>query len=167
MPVDKYLSQYPLHLKEQVESLIADQRFVEFLLKRYPFAHQIKSDQHLRDYVHDLKNSCMKKSPPLSKVVYDNKIHVLKNALGLHSYVSRVQGNKLKSKNEIRISSVFKNTPEAFLRMITVHELAHLKEKEHNQAFYRLCRHMLPEYHQLEFDMRLYLVQLELNGCMY
>lgn len=167
MPVNKYLSQYPLHLKQQVESLIADDRLADFLLKRYPTVHEINSDQHLRDYVYDLKKSYMKKSSPLSKVVYDNKIHVLKNALGLHSYVPRVQGNKLKSKNEIRISSVFKKTPEAFLRMITVHELAHLKEKEHDKAFYRLCKHMLPDYHQLEFDMRLYLVQLELSGSIY
>lgn len=30
--------------------------------------------------------------------MYDNKIHVLKNALGLHTAVSRVQGGKLKAK---------------------------------------------------------------------
>ena len=51
--------------------------------------------------------------------------------------------------------------------MITVHELAHLKEKEHNKAFYQLCLHMLPEYHQLELDVRLYLTQLEINGDIY
>jgi hypothetical protein len=100
-------------------------------------------------------------------VVYDNKIHVINNALGLHSYVSRVQGGKLKSKNEIRISSVFKKAPLAFLSMIVVHELAHLKEKEHGKAFYQLCQHMLPDYFQLEFDMRLYLIQLDLGGAIY
>ena len=81
--------------------------------------------------------------------------------------MSRVQGNKLKSKNEIRISSVFKKAPEAFLSMIVVHELAHLKEKEHNKNFYQLCLHMLPDYHQLEFDMRVYLTQLEIYGDIY
>ncbi len=45
--------------------------------------------------------------------------------LGTHTYVSRVQGNKLKGKNEIRIGSLFKKTPEPFLQMIVVHELAH------------------------------------------
>lgn len=67
--------------------------------------------------------------------MYDNKIHVLKNALGLHTAVSRVQGGKLKAKAEIRVATVFRNAPEAFLRMIVVHELAHLKEKEHDKAF--------------------------------
>ena len=85
----------------------------------------------------------------------------------MHTYVSRVQGNKLKSKNELRIGSVFKKAPEALLKMIVVHELAHLKEKEHNKAFYKLCQHMLPSYHQLELMTRIYLTELERNGCIY
>ena len=109
----------------------------------------------------------MQKSAPLSKVIYDSKLHVIHNALGLHSYVSRVQGGKLKSKNEVRIGAVFKKAPEDFLNMIVVHELAHLKEKQHNKAFYRLCHHMQPNYYQLEFDMRLYLIQLDLFGSIY
>jgi len=51
--------------------------------------------------------------------------------------------------------------------MIVVHELAHLKEIEHNKAFYRLCLHMLHNYHQLELDMRLYLIQLDMTGAIY
>jgi UTP pyrophosphatase len=63
------------------------------------------------------------------------------------------KGGKLKAKNEIRISHLFKNVPEPFLRMIVTHELAHLKEKEHNKAFYKLCTHIEPQYHQLEFEV--------------
>jgi len=115
----------------------------------------------------DIKQQYLKKSDPLSKVVFDNKIHVVNNALGLHTYLSRVQGGKLKSKNEIRISAMFKQAPEDLLSMIVVHELAHLKEKDHNKSFYQLCRHMQPNYHQLEFDTRLYLIQLETYGAIY
>lgn len=64
---------------------------------------------------------------------------------------------------EIRIAAVFRDAPADFLRMIAVHELAHLEEAEHDKAFYRLCTHMEPDYHQLEFDLRLYLTQLELG----
>lgn len=46
--------------------------------------------------------------------------------------------------------------------MIVVHELAHLKEHDHNKAFYQLCCHILPDYHQLEFDCRVYLLWQEL-----
>ena len=48
-----------------------------------------------------IKNEFWRSSPPLSKVVYYDKINVINNALGLHSYISRVQGHKLKAKNEI------------------------------------------------------------------
>ena len=75
----------------------------------------------------------------------------------------RVQGNKVKIKNELRVSTFFKKAPLALLNMIVVHELAHLKEKQHDKAFYQLCQHMLPEYHQLEFDTRLFLIQTEIK----
>lgn len=167
MPIHKYLSHYSPSLIAQVQALIEKDRLRGFLLERYPNPHNVSNDAYLREYVLSLKNRYMKKSPPLSKIIYDDKLHVIHNALGLHSYVARVQGGKLKSKNELRVGSVFKKTPEEFLNMIVVHELAHLKEKDHNKAFYRLCLHMLPDYHQLEFDMRLYLVQLESGGSIY
>ena len=59
---------------------------------------------------------------------------------------------------------MFKSVPEAFLEMIVVHELAHFKEKEHNKAFYKLCEHMQSNYHQVEFDLRLYLTQVDISG---
>lgn len=163
----KYLSGYNIALQAQVQALIDNDRLATFLLNKYPQPHDVCNDKALRDYVIDLKSRYMKKSAPLSHISYDNKIHVVNGALGLHSYVSRVQGGKLKRKNELRVSSVFKLAPEEFLNMIVVHELAHLKEKDHNKAFYKLCVHMLPDYHQLEFDMRVYLTQVELFGQIY
>ena len=48
--------------------------------------------------------------------------------------------------------------------MIVVHELAHIKEREHGKAFYQLCTHMEPDYAQLEFDVRVYLTYLDAGG---
>ena len=159
----KYISNYPQSLKDQVQKMLDEKTLAGFLLKKYPKPHTIYNDKFLREYAMDIKNQFMKKSSPLSKVIYDGKIHVINNALGLHSYVPRVQGNKVKMKNELRVGSVFKKAPLALLNMIVVHELAHLKEKRHDKAFYKLCQHMLPDYHQLEFDMRLYMIQLDIN----
>ncbi|MCO4798747.1 MAG: M48 family metallopeptidase [Colwelliaceae bacterium] len=163
----KYLTSYSPELLNQVKTLLNDDKLGHFLRQKYPKSHSITNDKMLRAYVYDLKNTYLKKSSPLSKVIYDKNIHVVNNALGLHSFVSRVQGSKLKSKNEIRISDIFKTAPEDFLKMIVVHELAHLREKSHDKAFYKLCEHMLPNYHQLEFEMRLYLTQLEFRGAIY
>jgi len=159
-----YISGYPEHLVAQVRDLIAQDKLGAVLAKRYPDRHDISNDKALWAFTQDLKNRYMRSAPPLNKVMFDNKIHVLKNALGLHTAISRVQGGKLKAKAEIRVATVFRDAPEAFLRMIVVHELAHLKEKEHSKAFYQLCCHMEPQYHQLEFDTRLWLTEMALTG---
>jgi predicted metal-dependent hydrolase len=137
--------------------MIAEDKLGGFLTKKYPRTHDIRTDKALYDFTMEIKNEFLRTAQPLSKVTYDGKIHVIQHALGTHTFVSRVQGGKLKAKNEIRIASVFRNVPEEFLKMIVVHELAHLKEKDHGKAFYKLCEHMEPAYHQLEFDTRLYL----------
>lgn len=157
----RYIQGYPEHIVQQVDKLVESGKLVSWFEQKYPQNHQIKSEKALFDYAVEIKNRYMKKTAPLSKVVYDGKIHLINNALGLHSFVSRNHGGKLKSKNEIRIASVFKEAPEPLLRMLVVHELAHLKEKEHNKAFYSLCCHMEPDYHQLEFDARLFMIYLE------
>ncbi|PDO86175.1 M48 metallopeptidase family protein [Kosakonia pseudosacchari] len=158
-----YLQGYPESLLTQVTALIEQNRLGEVLKKRYPESHDITTDKALYHYTQEMKNQYLRNAAPVNKVMYDSKIHVLNNALGLHTAVSRVQGGKLKAKAEIRIATVFRDAPEAFLRMIVVHELAHLKEKEHNKAFYQLCCYMEPQYHQLEFDTRLWLTQLTLD----
>jgi predicted metal-dependent hydrolase len=45
--------------------------------------------KRLWQYTQDLKSRYLKSAPPINKVMYDNKIHVLKNALGLHTAISR------------------------------------------------------------------------------
>ena len=157
-----YLNGYPPELLAQVRGLIAAGRLAATLSQRYPEGHGVRTERALYDYVLDLKASYMKSAPPVAKVAWDPKLHIVRNALGTHSTVSRVQGNKLKSKREIRIASLFKEAPADFLRMIVVHELAHLKEHEHDRAFYALCKHMAPDYHQLEFDLRLWMTARDL-----
>jgi predicted metal-dependent hydrolase len=163
----KYLAGYSENITDQVRLLISKDKLGETLLKKYPAPHTIRTDKALYTYTVGIKNALLKQSQPLSKVIYDDKIKDLHHALGLHTFISRVQGGKHKAKNEIRVASLFKNVPLAFLRMIVVHELAHLKEKDHNKAFYKLCEYMEPSYHQLELDMRLYLTHMDLFGKLY
>jgi hypothetical protein len=159
----KYLTGYPPPVLARVRELIAQDRLGAMLAEKYGEAHTVRSDGQLRDYVQALKDRYLRMSAPLAKVVYDSKLQVMKHALGTHTTISRVQGSKLKASREIRIATVFREAPAEFLKMIVVHELAHLKELEHNKAFYQLCMHMTPDYHQLEFDLRLYLTKRELG----
>ena len=160
----KYLASYSPQLLDQVRQLIEQNRLGDYLQNKYPERHAIQTDKALYEYVLDLKQTYLRSAPPVHKVAYDSKLDVVHRALGLHTAISRVQGGKLKAKKEIRVASVFKEGPPEFLRMIAVHELAHLKEHDHNKAFYRLCDSMQPGYAQLEFDLRLYLTHRDLVG---
>jgi predicted metal-dependent hydrolase len=160
----KYLQGYGADTLAQVTQLVAGQGLGEWLLNRYPRGHGIRTDKALFEYVQDLKTEHLRGAEPLNKVAFDSKLQVVAHALGTHTTISRVQGNKLKAKREIRIASMFKDSPLEFLQMIAVHELAHIKEREHDKAFYKLCAYMAPNYHQLEFEVRLYLTHLDLTG---
>lgn len=159
----KYLAGYHETVQAQARGLIERGALGEWLAGRYGQAHEVRNDRALYEYTVALKDRYLRKSGPLDKVVYDNRLQVLRHALGTHTAVSRVQGSRLKASREIRIASVFRDAPGEFLRMIVVHELAHLKQGEHNKAFYQLCTHMAPDYHALELGLRLYLTHQDLQ----
>jgi predicted metal-dependent hydrolase len=158
----KYLQAYPAHLQDKVRELIARDQLGDHLAAHYPQRHAVQSDKALYAYTMDLKQQYLKNAPGIDKVLYDSKLDVVQRALGLHTAISRVQGARLKAKKEIRVAALFKAAAPEFLEMIVVHELAHLKELDHNKPFYQLCQYMLPEYHQLEFDLRVYLTWRDL-----
>lgn len=159
-----FLSGYPEHLVEQITRGIDSGKLADYFYRKYPTAHSIRNERSLQGYVSDLKETHLRSAPPLAKISYDNQIHIIRNALGTHTTISRVQGGRLKSKREIRISSLFRDMPEAFLKMIVVHELSHIRISDHDKSFYKLCCHMEPDYHQSEFDLRAYLCWRESGG---
>ena len=159
-----FLQGYPAALQEQIRQLIAQDRLGDYLAQRYAGKHSVQNDKALYAYTVALKQEHLKNAPAIDKVLFDNRLDLTHRALGLHTAISRVQGGKLKAKKEIRVAALFKDAAPEFLQMIVVHELAHLKEAEHNKAFYKLCEYMLPGYHQLEFDLRVYLTWRELQA---
>ena len=159
-----YLAGYPAHLVESVQRLIEQGKLGQLLRQKYPQAHQVRTDKALYDYVLEIKNDYLRNAPQPSKVAFHGKLQSVQNALGIHARIARVQGGKLKTKREIHVASIFRDMPAEFLRMIVVHEIAHLKEPEHDKAFYQLCQHMEADYFQLEFDLRAYLCHLAAGG---
>ena len=152
------LQHYSPDLQEQVRMLQAQGKLGDYISERYAQQHVIQTDKALYAYCSEIKQAFLRNAPMLDKAHFDNRLSIEHHALGLNTAISRVQGGKLKAKKEIKISSFFKAAPAGFLRMIVVHELAHLKERNHDKAFYQLCQYMEPNYHQLEFDCRVYLL---------
>ena len=163
-PPLKYLSGYGAETQARVHEWLAQGRLAGMLAEKYPDTHGVRTDRALYDYTMALKARYLRNAEPLNKVIYDYRLRVLVQALGTHTTVSRVQGGRLKAKREIRVASLFKDIAPEFLKMIVVHELAHMKVREHDKAFYQLCVHMEPDYHQLEFDLRLHLTLLDGTG---
>ncbi len=92
------------------------------LQSKYPNSHTVKTDKALYTYTQNIKAEFLRSADPLTKVVYDPALKVMSQALGTHTTISRVQGNKLKTKREIRVAALFKDAPDAFLKMIVVGE---------------------------------------------
>lgn len=157
----KYFGACDGTVQAHVRELIAQGRLGDYLRSNYPEAHEARDDRALFQAAAELKNRFLRNTPPLNKVRYDSRLQVLSHALGMHTRSSQVQGPRLKARREIRVATIFREAPAAFLKMILVHELAHMKEAEHTKAFYQLCTHMAPDYFQLEFDLRLYLTLVE------
>ncbi len=163
-PID-YLAGFPLEVRTRAYLLREQGVLLERVMNAYPDTHEIQSNGALYAYTQDLKRQHLKSSRPLGKVRYHDKLRVLHQALGLHTYAVRVQGSKLKSSNEIKIAGLFRELPPEFLRMVVLHELAHLRHKDHDKAFYRLCCHMEPEYHRYESDLRMLLFARQSQGA--
>jgi len=157
----KYLQGYPPGLQQQISEMMNKGELGSWLARRYPLKHDVRSDTALFDYTQDLKTRFMRNAVPLNKVCFDAKLKIVQHALGTHTRAPRQQGANTKMRREIRVASLFRESPPEFLKMIVVHELAHLKETEHDKAFYSLCHHMEPEYAQLEFDCRVWLTHLD------
>ncbi len=160
-----FLGGYPESALAQVRHLIAQGTLGHYLARAYPERHAVRNDGALYEHAMALKQRYLRNAPLLSKVAYDNRLQIDQRALGTLTSVSRVQGGQLKAKREIRVAALFKDAPAEMLQMIVVHELAHLKERDHGKAFYALCEHMLADYHQVEFDTRLYLTWRALEAA--
>jgi predicted metal-dependent hydrolase len=161
-----FLGGYPESSLAQVRHLIAQGTLGHYLARRYPERHAVRNDGALYEHAMALKQRYLKNAPLLSKVAYDNRLQIDQRALGTLTAVSRIQGAQLKAKREIRVAALFKDAPAEMLQMIVVHELAHLRVREHDKAFYALCEHMLSDYHQIEFDTRLYLTWRALEAAV-
>lgn len=159
-----YLAGYPPKIVQRASELLDAGELGAAVAERYPDRHDVHSSKALANYVHDLKARYLKKAPKLNGAVYDDKLSTIENALGLHTTIHHPHGARVRQKRTIRIASLFKDAPPEFLRMVCVHELAHMKHADHDREFYRLCTHMEAEYHQYELDTRLWLIARESEG---
>ena len=78
--VINYLAGYPPSLVAPVRDLAAAGRLGEVLRQRHPRVHDVRTDKALYDFVQTIRNDCLRNAPPLSKVLYDNRLQVVAQA---------------------------------------------------------------------------------------
>jgi hypothetical protein len=79
----KYLTGYPEEVRAQVRQLVQQGRLGDILLKKYPAAHDIRTDKALYDYIFNLKNRFLRNAAPINKAAFDNRVQVIQHVLGL------------------------------------------------------------------------------------
>jgi len=153
-----FLDNYPEKVQTKIRNLIEEDGLKSYLEELYPETHNINTDKALFDYAQEIRKTYMRKAPPVHKVVFDEKNETVYQALGNVDNEHILSDNGHKIKNVMRVAALFKDAPADLFYMVVVHELAHLKEREHGRSFDRLCHHMDGDYTQHEFDLRLFLI---------
>ena len=60
----RYLQGYPAETLAQVEKLLQEDRVADWLLKKYPQGHTVRTDKALFDYVQALKSEHLRGAEP-------------------------------------------------------------------------------------------------------
>lgn len=66
----RYFNGYPSNLVEQALQLIADKKLNNYLVKKYPNAHNVTTDKLLYRYATDLKKQYLKNAPPFGRAAF-------------------------------------------------------------------------------------------------
>ena len=65
---------------------------------------------------------------------------------GLKITTARKRYGSCSGKNSLCFSCFLMNCPDAAIDLVVVHELCHIREKNHSPAFYALLAHYLPDH---------------------
>ena len=76
------------------------------------------------------------------------------NPTGISITRARTRYGSCSPKNRLNFSCfIMRLTPEE-IDYVVVHELAHIKEKNHGRGFYSLVESFLPNYKKLQYSLR-------------
>ena len=84
----RYISGYSEELRDHVISLIKADRLGEMLKSKYPAPHEHNSNKLLRAYTQQIKTQYLKTTERLSKICFDDQLHLVHHALGTQTFVS-------------------------------------------------------------------------------
>ncbi len=81
--------------------------------------------------------------PPMVDI-YSQKMQLFANKIGFRK--NRTRWGSCSGKNNLSFNIYLAKTPVEFIEYVVVHELAHIKYKNHSKEFWQLVRKYLPDY---------------------
>lgn len=116
--------------------------------------HSQTAQTYIRRYFEEiLKNESEFFVLPLAKKIAQEKNIPVKR---FQTRASRSRWGSCSSENVITLSSYLVLLPEKYIEYVICHELAHVKEKNHQDSFWQHLQSLLPNALQLDTEMRKY-----------
>ena len=137
-PLLPYFAGYPPDLLAGAASMLRQGTLLDTLSRRHGPPHDLRTDGALYGYGIQIKSRYLRNADPLSRVTYDNRLHAVRNALGMHTAVSRLQGGRLQAKRALRAARLFTDGPVPLLRLVVRYDPPPPKEWTTHQAIYAL-----------------------------
>jgi predicted metal-dependent hydrolase len=85
---------------------------------------------------------------------YANKMQLIPNKLSFRK--TKRQWGSCSANNNISLNTMLAKLPQNVVKYIVVHELAHIKHKNHQKEFWALVERYMPEYKQLQDELKTY-----------
>ena len=73
---------------------------------------------------------------------------------GFRVTTAKTRYGSCSAKNSLCFSCFLMNSPEDAIELVVVHELCHIRVKNHGPAFYSLLEHYLPDYRERKQHLR-------------
>jgi len=118
---------------------------------RYPLIDRDKIEQVVEKFY---KQEAQKLIPTLTQS-YADKMHLYPTKIGFRK--AKRQWGSCSAKNAISFNYLMMKLPLDVIQYIIVHELAHIKHKNHQKEFWALVALVMPEYKRQEQELKNYL----------
>ena len=118
----------------------------------YLFGELHEKENRTQETIDQLYRQKAKEIIPPLVMQYSEKMQLYPNRISFRKNKSR--WGSCSSKDNLSFNIMLIQTPLPFIEYVVVHELAHIRHKNHSRAFWKLVHKILPNYKQRERSVK-------------
>ena len=142
--IENFIRQKEQWILQKQSALLDAQRHKESHF--YFFGELYERENHTQEEIDLLYRQKAKEIIPPLVVQYSEKMQLYPNRISFRKNKSR--WGSCSSKDNLSFNIMLIQTPLPFIEYVVVHELAHIRHKNHSKAFWKLVQEILPDYKQ-------------------